>query len=524
MAVLMSIATGNLTSASTWGTVDSTSYLNAENGSEVLTTAYSGTRSSAFTPGAITIDGIAVKLSVRTGTTGTMSVSLYNNTGAADVAGTEVTINCSDLPVAATADANGGWILFKFSSSVLLLAATSYSVQAKTSSSTQVSLFRDGTADNIARCLRTTTTAAPAAGDDIIVCGEYTGAGTSNSFVVTMDSTATTDYGSNSTSLVLPAMAVCSKGTLRYGTSASTNYILRLSGNLIIYSGGTYQQGYVGTEMPRTSTAVLEFDCAADNDFGLTALNLSTCTAQGLSRTSGKNVDRCLLNTDEAAAQTVLGVDTDTGWLDTDEVVIATTTQTRTQSEKRTLSGAAGASSITVSSGLTNAHSGTSPTQAEVVLLTRNVKVRSVSSSALSFVSFRATATVDWDWVECRYLGGGTTGYAISIFTTTGSCNLNYISIYDTEGGGITLSGSTVNNITLSYIICYNTGTSGSGSTYAFLGVSTSNSYTISNFLIVTCYQGFFLFIFCVDLFRLIDIHVYYTIDTAIQSINRFLW
>jgi hypothetical protein len=55
MAVRCAIGTGNFTTAGTWGTVDSTSYLNAENATEsLLTTAYSGTRSAAFTPGAIT--------------------------------------------------------------------------------------------------------------------------------------------------------------------------------------------------------------------------------------------------------------------------------------------------------------------------------------------------------------------------------------------------------------------------------------------------------------------------------------
>jgi len=308
MAVLASIATGNFTAASTWGVVDSTSYLNAETGSDVLTTAYSGTRTSIFTPGAITISHIGVKLSVRTGTTGTMSVSLYNDSLIADVAGTEVTIDCADLPVAATADLNGGWHFFKLSSPVLLLAATDYRVQAKTSSATQISLFRDGTTDNFSRALITTTTQAPIAGDDMIVAGEYTGSGTSNSFVVTMNETATTDYGAASTSLVTPALAICNKGTLLFGTTAATGYNLKLSGHLIVYSGGILNIGTTGTPCPRDSTIKINFDCAANVDFGLTIRNLGTGIGQGLSRTSGKNIYYCKLNTDEAVNSTSLGV------------------------------------------------------------------------------------------------------------------------------------------------------------------------------------------------------------------------
>jgi hypothetical protein len=39
MAVLLSRATGNLTTASTWGLVDSTSYLNSETGSASVPTS-----------------------------------------------------------------------------------------------------------------------------------------------------------------------------------------------------------------------------------------------------------------------------------------------------------------------------------------------------------------------------------------------------------------------------------------------------------------------------------------------------
>src|SRR3990167_766631 len=131
MSVLVSIATGNFTVAATWGTVDATSYLNAENATEtLLTTLYSDTRSSAFTPGAITISHIGVKLCELRGSTGTMSVNLELDSDNSQVAGTEVTINVSDLPACLEVDASGGWIFFKLSSPVLLLAATAYQVAA----------------------------------------------------------------------------------------------------------------------------------------------------------------------------------------------------------------------------------------------------------------------------------------------------------------------------------------------------------------------------------------------------------
>lgn len=460
MAVRASIATGNWSAAATWGLVDATSYLNAENATEsLLTTAYSGTRSSAFTPGAITISHIGVKLCERIGTTGTISVNLELDSDNSQVAGTEVTINVADLPAATEANLDGGWIFFKLATPVTLAAATAYQVAAKTSSATQVDLWCDGTVDNLARALITTTTGAPAAGDDLIVAGEHTGAGTGNDFTVTYDITAATDFGAASTSQVTPALAICKRGILTWGTTAATNYLMRLSGHLIVYCDGYYHQGTTATPVPRGSTAWLEFDCAADGDFRFVVRHAARVTIQGLSRTSGKNVDRCKLNTDEAAAQTTLGVDTDTGWLSGDVIGIASTTRTASQCESRTLSGDAGASSITVSSGLTNAHSGTSPTQAEVILLTRNVGVRSVSATAMTALSFAATAIVDIDWAEFYYIGSAAAnGFTIST-ATSGTLSVINCSFHDTEALTIFTSGTTNNNWTFQNNVLYNIGT-----------------------------------------------------------------
>jgi len=81
MASLLSIANGNFTTGTTWGLVDSTSVLDSEAANTVLTTSYVG--ATTFAPGAITIDAIAVKVAVRVGSTGTMSVELYNSTAGA---------------------------------------------------------------------------------------------------------------------------------------------------------------------------------------------------------------------------------------------------------------------------------------------------------------------------------------------------------------------------------------------------------------------------------------------------------
>lgn len=536
MAVLASIGTGNFTTAGTWGTVDATSYLNAENATEsLLTTAYSGTRSSAFTPGAITISHIGVKLCERIGTTGTISVSLRNSTIGLDdfVTGTEVTIDTADLPSVTETNKAGGWILFKLATPVLLLAANDYNIQAKTSSATMVDLWCDGTADNLSRVLVTTTTAAPGAGDDLIVAGEKTGAGTGNAFVVTMDNTATTDFGSAPTaanSLITPGVAICSGGTLQYGTTAATAYYLKVSNSVVVYAGGTLNIGTTGTPIPRDSSAVLEFDGAADGDYGLNVRHLATFVSQGLSRTSGKNVIACKLNTDEAANSTSLGVDTDTGWLDNDVIGVASTTRTATQTEKGTLNGNANAADMTVDGfagtggGILNAHSGTSPTQAEVVLLTRNVQIRSATSTIMAYVAIAPFAsdapTVDIDWTEFYYLGevatskqGIVVSYSGGAFS--GSFDMQYSSIHDCEDYGFQVQAQSGNGITVSNNVFYNLDTAAGSSTQSILIGPTTSVHTFSG--------NYFLACSCVSngsVISLLDVGLTFTNNTIAGSGN----
>jgi hypothetical protein len=69
----------------------------------------------------------------------------------------------------------------------------------------------------------------------------------------------------------------------------------------------------------------------------------------------------------------------------------------------------AGASTLTYNLYPVNARSGTSPTQAEVILLTRNVKVRSTNSTLMTFVDIQDGAAVDVDWTEFYYIGSNAT-------------------------------------------------------------------------------------------------------------------
>jgi hypothetical protein len=409
MAYLVADATGDWTAAATWKVANATgtTLLDAQTGGNVLTTAF--VSSSAFTPGAITVQGLCVKVATNT-ISGAATVSVRLAVGGVAVAGTTVTINQADIPPSIVSGGNTfrtcsiGWVYFKFAAPVTLIAATAYTLQATCSVVNRVTLYRDGTANNWARLIVTTTTAAPAAGDSMFPLGAHTGAGAITSVSVNMNNTTTDDYGGAST--ILAAVGVGHGASLLWDTSGAATYRMRLSGPLQVWANGTFRIGTAGTPIPRAGAAILEFDCAADGDFGF--FTWSTHSLYGQSRTSGKSFVRTRLNTDEAAGQTTLGVADDTGWLSGDRVIIGSTPRLNTETEVRVLNGAAGASSLNVTVGLTNAHSGTAGSQAEVALIERNIIVRAVTPAATFYwIDRDPGSNPDLGWVLWENHGGG---------------------------------------------------------------------------------------------------------------------
>ena len=500
---LIAAAAGNFTSASTWQVCDTTMYSNSNGSNLTLSTSFSGF-TTGYTPGAITIDGIAVKMYSRVASpTGTMTVQLFQ--GATPQAAAIATVNVSDLPTCNSTDQNGGWVFLKFASPFTLTAATAYNVQAKCSVASEVILWRNNGAQlDLSIMARTTTTAAPGAGDTLVITNELTGTGTKNQITVTMDSTSATDYGpatTGSTGIVTPALSICNGGILTCGTTASTNYILQLNGFLSIFSGGTLNWGTSGTPIPPSSTATLQFNNAANGSFGIWNYTGGTLNWYGSPRTSGKLTWLCKLNANAAANATTLNVDTDTGWLSGDSIVVASTSRTTTDTEKGTLNGAAGSSSLTVNGfagtggGLAVAHSGTSPAQGEIFLLTRNTVLKGVSSSFGAAFNFATGSTTHMEWIEMTNIGVGAapfnTNACFCLNVTTGSFSIQYFSAHDLANllNSNALFNPTVNNwnnITIQYGVGYNFN---SGIMFSHT-TTTGSNWTIDNVWAVTMNSG----------------------------------
>lgn len=494
MASYIAAADGNFNTGSTWKEVSANSLLDSEANNVVVATAASWTTSATFVPGAVEVDGVAVKLYARGGTTGTFTIELYNSTDGS-TEGT-CTVNCSDFCSGGSSANEGGWVLFTFAAHTLD-AADNHVVRCQTSSASQITLYRDATAANISRMVRTTTAAAspPAAASILHIMEEKTEAGTATTRTVTMDaiSSGITKYGSGTADSA--CLTISDGGTLNYGYTAATNYYLQLDGNLIVYNGGTLTLGTVANPIPRDGSAILEFDPGADGAMGLIVRNGSTFTAQGLSRTVGNNTYFTYLTTNTAHTDNHIHTTAATGWLDNDQIVIASTSATYSNVEYALLNGADPGTGIMNIDGTTHAgtiefvHSGTSPTQAEVILLTRNVKIRSSSATVMSFVTLKPTATVDIDWAEFYYLGEEATdkyGFTMPSGTQTG-VNIQYSSFHDMEDQGFTVEGS---GVTASYNVFYNLNTSVITYSHGVWFGSGATSATFNNNIIMKCLGG----------------------------------
>jgi hypothetical protein len=350
-----------------------------------------------------------------------------------------VTINVSDLDAAT----GGGWHVFKFAAPVLLLAATTYAVQGSTSVASQVNLSRDATAANWSRLLRTTTTAAPAATDVLVIAGDYTAIATFSTYTVTNDNTATTSFGK---------VEVANIGIFSSGVAAATAYYLKLAGNLTVRSGGILNLGTSGVPIPSSSSTSLEFACTVNVEFGIEALSGSTVNAYG----NPLSFVKTKLAADAAAAATALTTTDSTGWLSGDSIAIASTTRTAADAEMKALTANAVGTALTIAA-IGNAHSGTSPTQGELANLNRNVKIFGTTSALNAYINLATTSVSIFDHVEFYNLGSATANKrGINIQTTTGSALFNKCSMHDwTNVSCLILTSSTANNFTLTGNVFY---------------------------------------------------------------------
>jgi hypothetical protein len=229
--------------------------------------------------------------------------------------------------------------------------------------------------------------------------------------------------------------AINAKGILQYLSTAGVDHILQCKGHLYITSGGSLKIGTAANPIPATRTFTIKLNYSgtpAEGKWGL--LNYGEMVLQG--DPTRITVTKCLLNTDEAVNSVDLVSDVSTGWKDNDDIAIASTTRTWSQAENGKMNGDAVTTALTVdgfggaAGGLAYAHSGTSPTQAEIINLTRNVKVTShTPASYRGYVCCYSGSTSDVDYVEFYMIGYNTTyKHGIEIRTTAADAIISFVS------------------------------------------------------------------------------------------------
>lgn len=485
MAYKLAVADGNWTAAATWATVDASALVSISTGTTNLTT--SDQASANFAPGAITVDGVALHLNAIANTTAmptqTLTVTLYDATAAAAVV--SLTYQCSDLPAVGSAGYHG-WFFFKFDTTYLLVAGHNYNIRLKVSSTTTqptVSFKTNGTTANWQHMLRIPgTTSAPAASDDLYICGELAVAGWT-SRTVTMDDNTGTDYGSNAAhSLLSPALMIGSHATLSWTRTGSTD--VKFSGSVVVYPDGVMDMGTVASPIPRAYTALLTLDTASSKGYSIqlfsgtqynTTVKKATITCVGESRTSGLNVSQAKLSQDHAAADTTLYVDRETGWLSGDEVVISGT-EAVNQLDVKALTGDMGASSGSITA-LTNVHRGTSPRVARVALLTKNVTIYAVAASNISGNIAQNGGDLTLKWVYIINCGNI---YLATSYVSPGTTVIDHLSLNLLALGnhnGINVGSDQAADYHVTNVSCY----TGSGVSFYITTHPISTNWTAQN-------------------------------------------
>jgi hypothetical protein len=164
---------------------------------------------------------------------------------------------------------------------------------------------------------------------------------------------------------------------------------------------------------------------------------LAACSAAGTTTYTGDSTENfdfgnLQLITASSISDTTFSVADDTGWLSGDAVAIAPTQRTYNDSDAFVMSANAGASSVVSheivfgdgggnSGTRLSTYSGTSPTQAELGLLTRNVIVRGSSSATTPYIYLEPLCSYTAAWAWFYWIGSNNTGKQGTVIAGTSS-------------------------------------------------------------------------------------------------------
>ena len=284
------------------------------------------------------------------------------------------------------------WHAFQFSSPISLSTTASYAIRLSypvvsgVGNATNVASFfsidntgtySSGTLPNnnnlinLQKFFITSATQTAGPSDSIFIQGLFTGGTAYSPITMVMNTTASAP--------VINGVELSVGGSLIFATNSNTNYFLRLSGDLVINTGGYVAIGSSNLPMATSSNVNIEFVCPTASGAGLIMRGYSKFEAYGATLSYTK----ALLSANTSGTSVVTNVST--GWKSGDTIVFAPTGTSSIEFESATISTISGAN-ITLVSPLTYQHSGSSAYIGEVANLSRNISIYALTYS--SFISF----------------------------------------------------------------------------------------------------------------------------------------
>lgn len=414
MAVLVSSGASNaLNTSNGWRTVDASSVQMTTSGAALgVNTGTNSAGGSSFTPASgITIYGVVLNLGLNTAPgTGTVTISLRE--GATVRA--SVSVNGADLPYVAANGGSTSWVHFTFTTGYTTTGAT-YTINVANNLSTgTVALASNGV--NMAKVITLSGLASLAADgtDQAIIAKELTGPGTDSgtkTIQVFLNASGTDQFGQ---------LDVGHGGLLKFSTSPSIDYLLKMKGDLNVWAGGEFQMGHNLTPIPSNRKAELLFNCASEGQYGLNILSGGIFNACGATRTRWTKLGTSSAN---GATSSTLAVQPN-GWKSGDSVMLVPTIRPNSYSANdfSTVTLSADVTSTSMSHSAISAASGHAistnpPVDCEVANMTSNVRIYGASATLSSYIWVRAGTTLDMRHVEMFFLGGsGTNKYGVVPF------------------------------------------------------------------------------------------------------------
>jgi hypothetical protein len=323
---------------------------------------------------------------------------------------------------------------FKFAAPITTIATNFYRVELLTSVAASATFMRkSGTAGDWTIGLRTTTQQLPAAGDQVVIAGDYTGAGAANSYIVTMNSTTGVTLGTSVTGNT--ALEVSARGALDWEAASASNYPMTLNGDLVVNQDGAVSIGKLALPMPSDSTALLIMNVTTNVQYGILIRGNGSFTTYGASKTT-----KAYLASTANVGATSITTSVATGWASGDILAIASTSRLIAECEQVTMSGAASGTSVPISA-LTALHEGSALSnvaKAEIINLNRNVTIRGVSITLQSYFLATQAAQINCNFTEFQFLGSAATNQrGFEIQSTAGTATITGCSFRNFE---VTLS------------------------------------------------------------------------------------